>query len=241
MTLVRMPGPRDAADDFCHYCKLPAPAGSTANHSDRSMGISIIPPWQETWKYNDICKLMSSAGFRNSRRDWQYCRRSYGHNMTLIYFNHEIIMNKCPKLVTHTHTQHDIIIHNHEKYSNQLGVSKNRGGPPKRMVYNGSKPFLTWMIWGVKPPLFLVQHPVCASLPPKKLPVGDPFCLEPNALSCFHCSDTTGEVHSDHPNTVFERTKKCDPNDEKQKKHIQKRGAEKRIAMDCLSKLGSVL
>ena len=33
-----------------------------------------------------------------------------------------------------------------------MGVSKNRGGPPKWMVYNG-KALLKWMIWG-KPPIF---------------------------------------------------------------------------------------
>ncbi len=36
-----------------------------------------------------------------------------------------------------------------------LGVSKNRGGPPKWMVYNG-KPYLLMDDLGV--PLFLVQH-----------------------------------------------------------------------------------
>ena len=35
-----------------------------------------------------------------------------------------------------------------------MGVSKNRGGPPKWMVYNG-KSLLRWMIWGEIPPLFL--------------------------------------------------------------------------------------
>ena len=36
---------------------------------------------------------------------------------------------------------------------NHMGVSKNREeNPPKWMVYNGSKPLLKWMIWGV--PLF---------------------------------------------------------------------------------------
>ena len=28
-----------------------------------------------------------------------------------------------------------------------MGVSKNRGGPPKWMVYN-EKPYIKWMIWG---------------------------------------------------------------------------------------------
>ena len=34
-----------------------------------------------------------------------------------------------------------------------VGVSKNRGGPPKWMVYTG-KPLLQWMIWGGNNPYF---------------------------------------------------------------------------------------
>ena len=41
-----------------------------------------------------------------------------------------------------------------------MGVSKNRGGPPKWMVYNG-KTLLKWMIWGENP-LFL-ETPILIS------------------------------------------------------------------------------
>ncbi len=36
-----------------------------------------------------------------------------------------------------------------------MGVSKNRGGPPKWMVYNG-KPYCKWMIWGYP---YFWKHP----------------------------------------------------------------------------------
>ncbi len=39
----------------------------------------------------------------------------------------------------------------------EMGVSKNRGGPPKWMVYK-EKTLFKWMIWG-ETPLFLEGHP----------------------------------------------------------------------------------
>ena len=40
-----------------------------------------------------------------------------------------------------------------------MGVSKNRGKPHKMDgLFHGSNPS-KWMIWGLKTPLFLVQHP----------------------------------------------------------------------------------
>jgi len=58
---------------------------------------------------------------------------------------------------------------------------------------------------------------VCASQPPpqkkkKKL------CLEPNALSCFHCSDTTGEVHGDHPKGFTEKAIKYNKHEDWKKR-----------------------
>ena len=44
------------------------------------------------------------------------------------------------------------------KPGSYMGVSKNRGKTPKMDGLYG-KSLLKWMIWGVKPSLFLVQHP----------------------------------------------------------------------------------
>ena len=40
-----------------------------------------------------------------------------------------------------------------------MGVSKNGENPPKWIVFISWKTLFRWMIWGVKKPLFLVQHP----------------------------------------------------------------------------------
>ena len=41
-----------------------------------------------------------------------------------------------------------------ERYKGQMDVSKNRSGPPKWMVYNGSKPYFLMDDLGVKTHIF---------------------------------------------------------------------------------------
>ncbi len=40
-----------------------------------------------------------------------------------------------------------------------MDVSKNRGKTPQNVWFIMENPMNKWMIWGVLPPLFLVQHP----------------------------------------------------------------------------------
>ena len=48
------------------------------------------------------------------------------------------------------------VLHCHTWYK-YMGVSKNRGGPPKWMVFFLETPIFWWMIWGEKPHHFLLN------------------------------------------------------------------------------------